>query len=88
MSLFLLTAKHDLHIAPGKDIKRGDSFEVFVDKPYLNKDTIFNNSDTRQSIIRQLSNRDIDLVSNRKEYFLNAGYFKVEERKNILANHF
>lgn len=88
MSQFLLTAKHDLHISSGNDIKKGDSFEVFVGKPYINKNNIFNNTESRASIIRQLSSRDIDLVANRKEYFLNGGYFQVEERRNVISHHF
>ncbi len=87
MSIYLLTAKHDMHLAQGNDIKKGDTFEVFVGKP-LNKSVIFNNPETRASIIRQLSNKDVDLVANRKEYFLNSGHFHVEERKNVIANHY
>ncbi len=86
MSVFLITAKHDMHIAQGNDIRKGDSFEVYVGKP-LNKMNVFNNPESRASIMRQLSNRDIDLVANRKEYFLNNGHFQVEERKNVIANH-
>ena len=88
MSNFIITAKHDMHLSAGKDIKKGDSFEVFVGKPFLNKSNIFNNSEVRLSIMRQLSNKDIDLVANRKEYFLNNGHFQVEERKNVLANRY
>lgn len=87
MSVFTIIAKHDMHIAHGSDIKKGDSFDVFVGKP-INGSHIFNNPETRASIIRQLSTRDIDLTANRKEYFLNSGHFQVEERKNVLANHF
>lgn len=87
MPNFILTAKHDMHLAQGNDIKKGDSFEVFVGKP-INKTAIFNNPEARASIIRQLSNKDIDLVANRKEYFLNSGHFQVEERRNVLANNY
>ena len=87
MPNFILTAKHDMHIAQGSDIKKGDSFEVYVSKP-LNKAFIFNNSEARSSIIRQFSYRDIDLVLNRKEYLMNGGHFQVEERRNVLANHY
>lgn len=88
MSVFLLTAKHDLHISSGNDIKKGDSFEVFIGKPYINKNNIFNNPESRSNIIHQLNNRNIDLVTNRKEFFLNGGCFQVEERKNVISNHF
>lgn len=87
MSTFILTAKHDMHIARGNDIKKGDSFEVYIGKP-VNKSFIFNNPESRSSIIRQFNNRDIDLMANRKEYFLNNGYFQVEERNNVLAGRF
>lgn len=87
MPNFILTAKHDMHIAQGTDIRKDDSFEVYVSKP-LNKTAIFNNPESRASIIRQLSNKDIDLAANRKEYFLNSGHFQVEERRNVLANHY
>lgn len=87
MSVFLLTAKHDMLISRGNEIKKGESFEVHIGKP-INGAYIFNNPETRASIIRQLSNRDIDLVANRKEYFLSAGHFQVEERKNVLSNRF
>ncbi len=87
MANFTITAKHDMHLSLGKDIKKGDSFEVFVGKP-LSKTAIFTNPEARASIIRQLSYKDIDLVNNRKEFFLNGGHFQVEERKNVLANHF
>lgn len=88
MSTFFLTAKHDMHIAHGNDIKKGDKFEVYVGKPFINSANIFNNPESRASIIRQLSNRDIDLVANRKEYFLSGGHFQVEERRNVIGNHF
>ena len=87
MSMFVLTAKHDMHIANGQDIKKGESFDIHIGKS-LNKNSIFNNPETRSSIIRQLSNRDIDLVENRKEFFLSSGHFQVEERRNVLANGF
>lgn len=87
MSTFLLTAKHDMFIASGNEIKKGETFEVHVGKN-IGGAHIFNNPETRASIIRQLSNRDIDLVANRKEYFLNSGHFQVEERKNVFSNHF
>lgn len=86
MSNFIITAKHNMILSQGKEIKKGDSFEVFVGKP-LSKTFIFTNPEARSSIIRQLSNKDIDLVACRKEYFLNNGHFQVEERKNILANN-
>ncbi len=85
MANFIITAKHDMHLSLGKDIKKGDSFDVFISKP-LNSTSIFNNPEARSSIIRQLSNKDIDLVACRKEYFLNNGHFQVEERKNVLSN--
>lgn len=84
MSTFLLTAKHDMHIAHGNDIKKGDTFEVYIGKD-LSKNTLLNNPEVRSSVIRQLSNRDIDLVANRKEYFLSHGHFQVEERRNVLS---
>ena len=87
MSIFLLTAKHDMLISRGNEIKKGESFEVHIGKP-MSGAHIFNNSETRASIIRQLSNRDIDLVANRKEYFLNSGHFQIEERKNVFSNNF
>lgn len=87
MSNFILTAKHNMLISPGNEIKKGESFDVHIGKS-IGGSQIFNNPETRASIIRQLSNRDIDLVNNRKEYFLNSGYFQVEERKNVLSNHF
>lgn len=87
MSTFLLTAKHDMLISRGNEIKKGESFEIHIGKP-ISGSHIFNNPETRASIIRQLSNRDIDLVANRKEYFLNSGHFHIEERKNVLSNHF
>lgn len=87
MSNFIITAKHDMFLSAGKEIKKGDSFEVFVGKPFINKTNLFNNSEVRSSIIRQLSNKDLDLVANRKEYFLSNGHFQVEERKNILTNN-
>ena len=86
MPNFMITAKHDMHLSLGNDIKKGDSFEVFVGKP-LNKSLIFTNPEARSSIIRQLSNKDIDLAACRKEYFLSNGHFQVEERRNILANN-
>ena len=86
MSVFILTAKHDMHIAQGNDIKRGDSFEVFVGKS-ISEVNLLNNPDARMSIIRQLANHDINLTVNRKEFFLNNGHFQVEKRKNVLANH-
>ena len=87
MSTFLLTAKHDMLIARGNEIKRGESFEVHIGKP-ISGAHIFNNPETRSSIIRQLSNHDIDLVANRKEYFLNSGHFQIEERRNVLSGNF
>ena len=86
MSVFVLTAKHDMHLAQGNDIKRGDSFEVFVGRS-INGVNLLNNPEARMSIMRQLANRDIDLVANRKEFFLNNGHFHVEERKNVLTNY-
>lgn len=86
MSVFVLTAKHDMYLAQSNDIKRGDSFEVFVGKS-INGANLLNNPEARMSIMRQLANRDIDLVANRKEFFLNNGHFQVEERKNVLANY-
>lgn len=87
MSTFLLTAKHDMLISRGNEIKKGESFEVHIGKP-INGSHIFNNPETRSSIIRQLQNRDIDLVANRKEYFLNSGHFQIEERRNVLTGLF
>lgn len=87
MPTFLLTAKHDMFITRGNEIKKGESFEVHIGKP-ISGSFIFNNPESRSSIIRQLSNHDIDLVANRKEYFLNSGHFQVEERRNVLTNRF
>ena len=87
MSNFIITAKHDMFLSLGKEIKKGDSFDVFVSKPFVNKATLFNSPEVRSSVIRQMSNKDIDLVACRKEYFLNNGHFQVEERKNVLVNN-
>lgn len=87
MSTFLLTAKHDMFISRGNEIRKGESFEVHVGKK-ISSTFVLNNPETRSSIIRQLSNRDIDLVANRKEYFLSNGHFDVKERTNVLANRF
>lgn len=87
MSTFLLTAKHDMHISSGHDIRRGEAFEVHIGKT-VSKFDVFSNPESRSSIIRQLANRDIDLVAHRKEFFLNSGHFQVEERRNVIANHF
>lgn len=87
MSTFLITAKHNMLIARGNEIKKGESFEVHIGKT-INGTHIFNNPETRSSIIRQLRNHDIDLEANRKEYFLDCGHFQVEERRNVLSSHF
>ncbi len=87
MSTFLLTAKHNMFIAPGNEIKKGESFEVHVGRP-MSPHNVFNTPETRQSIIRQLAARDIDLTANRKEFFLSTGNFDVKERTNELASRF
>mgnify|MGYP000090703290 CR=1 FL=1 len=86
MATFLLTAKSNMFLSQGNVITKGSIFEVNVNKFDVNKSNVLINSESRASIMRQLANKDIDLVANRKEYFLNRGYFQVEERRNVLAN--
>lgn len=89
MATFLLTAKSNMLLSQGNVITKGSIFEVNVNKFDVNESNVLINSESRASIMRQLANKDIDLVANRKEYFLNRGYFQVEERRNVLANgHF
>lgn len=73
----------------GNVITKGSVFEVNVNKFGINESNVLLNFESRTSIMRQLAYKDVDLVANRKEYFLNRGYFQVEERHNVLANgHF
>lgn len=89
MATFLLTAKTDMFLNQGNVITKGSVFEVNVSKFGVNESNVLMNPESRASIMRQLAYKDIDLVANRKEYFLNRGYFQVEERRNVLANgHF
>lgn len=86
MATFLLTAKSNMFLSQGNVITKGSIFEVNVNKFDVNESNVLINSESRASIMRQLAYKDIDLVANRKEYFLNRGYFQVEERRNVLAN--
>ena len=89
MATFLLTAKTNMFLNQGNIITKGSVFEVNVNKFGVNESNVLMNSESRASIMRQLVYKDVDLVANRKEYFLNRGYFQVEERRNVLANgHF
>lgn len=86
MATFLLTAKSNMFLNQGNMITKGSVFEVNVNKFGINESNALLNSESRTSIMRQLAYKDVDLVANRKEYFLNRGYFQVEERRNVLAN--
>ena len=86
MSTFLLTAKSNMFLEQGNVITKGSVFEVNVNKFNVDKTNVLLNPESRVSIMRQLAYRDVDLVANRKEYFLNGTYFIVEERLNFLAN--
>ena len=86
MATFLLTAKSNMFLEQGNVITKGSVFEVNVNKFNVDKTNVLLNPESRVSIMRQLAYRDVDLVANRKEYFLNGTYFKVEERLNVLAN--
>ena len=86
MATFLLTAKSNMFLNQGTVITKGSVFEVNVNKFGVNESNVLLNSQSRASIMRQLAYRDVDLVANRKEFFLNRGYFQVEERRNVLTN--
>jgi len=86
MATFLLTAKSNMFLEQGNVITKGSVFEVNVNKFGINESNVLLNSESRASIMRQLAYKDVDLVANRKEYFLNRGYFQVEERHNVLTN--
>jgi ribosomal protein S8E len=86
MATFLLTAKNNMFLNQGNIITKGSVFEVNVNRFGINESNLFLNPESRSSIMRQLANRDVDLVANRKEYFLNRGYFQVEQRHNVLEN--
>ena len=86
MATFLLTAKSNMFLNKGNMITKGSVFEVNLNNFGINESNVLLNSESRISIMRQLANKDVDLVANRKEYFLNRGYFQVEERRNVLAN--
>ena len=86
MAIFLLTDKQNMFLNQGNIITKGSTFEVNVNKIGITDSNVLLNSECRASIMRQLTNKDVDLVINRKEYFLNRGYFQVEERRNILTN--
>lgn len=88
MATFLLTAAQNMFLSQGNIITKGSTFEVNVNKIGLNESNVLLNSESRASIMRQLAAKDVDLVSTRKEYFLNRGYFQVEERHNVLANRY
>ena len=86
MATFLLTAKSNMFLNQGNVITKDSVFEVKVNKFGVNESNVLLNSESRASIMRQLAYRDVDLVANRKEFFLNRGYFQVEERRNVLTN--
>ena len=86
MATFLLTAKSNMFLNQGNVITKGSVFEVNVNKFGVNESNVLLNSESRASIMRQLAYRDVDLVANRKEFFLSRGYFQVEERRNVLTN--
>jgi ribosomal protein S8E len=86
MATFLLTATNNMFLNQGNIITKGSVFEVNVNRFGINESNLFLNPESRSSIMRQLANRDVDLVANRKEYFLNRGYFQVEQRHNVLEN--
>lgn len=84
MATFLLTAKSNMFLNQDNVITKGSVFEVNINKFGVNDSNLLLSPENRVSIMRQLANRDVDLISNRKEYFLNRGYFQVQERKNVL----
>lgn len=86
MATFLLTAKNNMFLDQGNVITKGSVFEVNVNRFGVNESNLLLSPENRASIMRQLANRDVDLASNRKEYFLNRGYFQVQERKNVLSS--
>ena len=86
MATFLLTAKSNMFLDQGNIITKGSTFEVNVNKFGINESNALINPESRASIMRQLSYKDGDLASARKEYLLNRGYFQVEERHNALTN--
>ena len=86
MATFVLTAKSNMFLEQGNIITKGSTFEVNVNKFGINESNALINPESRASIMRQLSYKDVDLAAARKEYFLNRGYFQVEERHNALTN--
>ncbi|MBO5630814.1 MAG: hypothetical protein J5965_17245 [Aeriscardovia sp.] len=86
MGTFLLTAKQNLYLDAGTVVTKGTTFEVNVNKFGANENNVLLYKDSRESIMRQLTSRDVDLVSTRKEYYLNRAHFQVQERKNVLTN--
>lgn len=86
MGTFLLTAKQNLYLDAGTVVTKETTFEVNVNKFGANENNVLLYKDSRESIMRQLSYKDVDLVSTRKEYYLNRANFQVQERKNVLTN--
>ncbi|MBQ0030623.1 MAG: hypothetical protein KBT32_09325 [Bacteroidales bacterium] len=86
MPNFVLIAKQNLYLDSGKVVTKGTPYEVSVSKKEVNANNVLLYKDTRESIMRQLSFKDVDLVSTRKEYYLNRAHFQVQERKNVLTN--
>lgn len=86
MGNFLLTAKQNLYLGDGNVVTKGTTFDVNVNKFGVNENNVLLYKDSRESIMRQLVNKDVDLVSARKEYFLDRSHFQVEEKKNVLCS--
>ena len=67
MATFLLTAKSNMFLNQGNMITKGTIFEVNVNKLGVNESNVLLNSESRASIMRQLANKDVDLVGSRNE---------------------
>ena len=72
MAAFELTARHQIYLGAGNQIKKGERLTLNIHTMGVQPYNLFNNPDSRRQAIQQFSVNGIDVRS--REYLLNSAH--------------
>ena len=76
MAAFELTARHQIYLGAGNQIKKGERLTLNIHTMGVQPYNLFNNPDSRRQAIQQFSVNGIDVRS--REYLLNSGHWDIK----------
>ena len=83
MSIFEITARHQMYLGPGNQINKGERLTMNIHMTGVQPYNIFTNPESRKQAIQQFSVNGIDVRS--REYILNSGHWDIKRVPDVFS---